>query len=87
MHLLGVAYKKDVSDMRESPALDILELLHRRGAGLSYTDPYVPPLDPRRGVELMSVPECEASAGPGLRGDLHQPLGVQLPGACPHVSR
>jgi UDP-N-acetyl-D-glucosamine dehydrogenase len=44
IHLFGVAYKKDVSDMRESPALDILELLHRRGAQLSYTDPYVPEL-------------------------------------------
>ena len=44
IHLFGVAYKKDVSDMRESPALDILELLHRRGASLSYTDPYVPKL-------------------------------------------
>jgi UDP-N-acetyl-D-glucosamine dehydrogenase len=44
IHVLGVAYKKDVSDLRESPALDILELLHRRGAELSYTDPYVPTL-------------------------------------------
>jgi UDP-N-acetyl-D-glucosamine dehydrogenase len=44
IHLFGIAYKKDVSDMRESPALDILELLHRRGAELSYTDPYVPAL-------------------------------------------
>ncbi len=44
IHLFGIAYKKDVSDMRESPALDILQLLHRRGAELSYTDPYVPML-------------------------------------------
>jgi UDP-N-acetyl-D-glucosamine dehydrogenase len=44
VHLFGVAYKKDVSDIRESPALDILELLHRRGASVSYTDPYVPKL-------------------------------------------
>jgi UDP-N-acetyl-D-glucosamine dehydrogenase len=44
IHLFGVAYKKDVSDMRESPALDILQLLQRRGAELSYTDPYVPTL-------------------------------------------
>jgi UDP-N-acetyl-D-glucosamine dehydrogenase len=42
--LVGVAYKKDVNDMRESPALDILELLARRGARLSYTDPWVPQL-------------------------------------------
>jgi UDP-N-acetyl-D-glucosamine dehydrogenase len=42
--LVGVAYKKDVNDMRESPALDILELLARRGARISYTDPWVPQL-------------------------------------------
>src|SRR5438046_8090685 len=42
IHLFGVAYKKDVNDMRESPALDILELLVRRGAIVSYTDPFVP---------------------------------------------
>jgi UDP-N-acetyl-D-glucosamine dehydrogenase len=44
IHIFGVAYKKDVSDMRESPALDIIELLHRRGAIISYSDPYVPEL-------------------------------------------
>jgi UDP-N-acetyl-D-glucosamine dehydrogenase len=42
IHLYGVAYKKNVGDMRESPALDILELLTRRGAIVSYSDPYVP---------------------------------------------
>ena len=45
VHLFGVAYKRDVNDMRESPALDIIELLVRRGAEVSYTDPYVPHLD------------------------------------------
>jgi UDP-N-acetyl-D-glucosamine dehydrogenase len=54
VHVFGVAYKKDVSDMRESPALDILELLHRRGAVLSYSDPHVPKL--RHGdLDLCSV--------------------------------
>jgi UDP-N-acetyl-D-glucosamine dehydrogenase len=42
--LVGIAYKKDVNDMRESPALDILELLVRRGANVSYSDPWVPKL-------------------------------------------
>ena len=42
IHLFGVAYKKDVSDMRESPALDVLELLIKRGAVVSYSDPWVP---------------------------------------------
>jgi UDP-N-acetyl-D-glucosamine dehydrogenase len=58
VHLFGVAYKKNVSDMRESPALDVLELLHRRGAELSYTDPYVPDLD-HGGLCLTSVPEAD----------------------------
>jgi len=44
IHLYGVAYKKNVGDMRESPALDILELLERRGAVVSYSDPFVPTL-------------------------------------------
>jgi UDP-N-acetyl-D-glucosamine dehydrogenase len=41
VHILGVAYKRDVNDMRESPALDIIELLAKRGATISYTDPWV----------------------------------------------
>jgi UDP-N-acetyl-D-glucosamine dehydrogenase len=59
IHLFGVAYKKDVSDMRESPALDILELLHRRGATLSYTDPYVPKLQ-HADVNLCSMPQDQS---------------------------
>src|SRR5436190_1033238 len=55
IHILGVAYKKDVGDMRESPALDVLELLHRRGAILSYTDPHVPLLDHAE-MSLNSIP-------------------------------
>jgi UDP-N-acetyl-D-glucosamine dehydrogenase len=42
--LAGVAYKKDVDDIRESPALDLLSLLHARGAVLAYSDPHVPKL-------------------------------------------
>jgi UDP-N-acetyl-D-glucosamine dehydrogenase len=42
--VLGVAYKKDISDVRESPALDILQLLSQKGAKLSYCDPHVPVL-------------------------------------------
>ena len=44
VHVLGVAYKRDIDDMRESPALDVIELLKRKGAKVSYTDPYVPVL-------------------------------------------
>ena len=42
--VLGVAYKKNISDIRESPALDIIKLLEREGAQVDYSDPYVPRL-------------------------------------------
>jgi len=38
--VLGIAYKKDIDDVRESPALDIIELLQGKGAEVSYHDPY-----------------------------------------------
>jgi len=44
IHLFGVAYKANVSDVRESPAIDIALLLQERGAVLSYSDPFVPHL-------------------------------------------
>lgn len=40
--VLGVAYKRDVSDVRESPALDVIHLLRLRGAEVIYHDPYIP---------------------------------------------
>jgi UDP-N-acetyl-D-glucosamine dehydrogenase len=56
--VLGVAYKKNIDDVRESPALDVMHLLHQRGASINYADPHVPKL--RRdqwagGLELVSV--------------------------------
>ncbi len=42
--VLGVAYKKDIDDTRESPALDVIELLENKGADVKYNDPYVPEL-------------------------------------------
>ncbi|MBA4378493.1 MAG: UDP-N-acetyl-D-glucosamine dehydrogenase [Gemmatimonas sp.] len=41
---VGVAYKPDIDDVRESPALDIMELLHKRGAKVAWYDPHVPAL-------------------------------------------
>jgi UDP-N-acetyl-D-glucosamine dehydrogenase len=38
--ILGVAYKKDIDDLRESPALTIIELLQKEGADVSYNDPF-----------------------------------------------
>jgi UDP-N-acetyl-D-glucosamine dehydrogenase len=59
--LVGVAYKKDVNDMRESPALDILELLARRGASISYSDPWVPQLKhDRHTLTSMDLPDALA---------------------------
>jgi UDP-N-acetyl-D-glucosamine dehydrogenase len=40
--ILGVAYKRDIDDVRESPALDVIGLLRARGADVSYHDPYIP---------------------------------------------
>ena len=42
--ILGVAYKKDVDDTRESPALKIMQLLEARGAAVDYSDPHIPQL-------------------------------------------
>jgi len=44
VHILGVAYKRDIDDVRESPALDIMHLLTKRGARITYSDPYIPTL-------------------------------------------
>src|SRR5215470_17891242 len=44
IHIMGVAYKRDIDDMRESPALDVILLLAKRGAKLTYSDPHVPVL-------------------------------------------
>jgi UDP-N-acetyl-D-glucosamine dehydrogenase len=52
VHLVGVAYKRDVNDMRESPALDVLELLTKRGAVLSYTDPGFPSFSTAANAEV-----------------------------------
>jgi UDP-N-acetyl-D-glucosamine dehydrogenase len=42
IHIFGVSYKRDIDDVRESPALDIMHLLQKRGAAVSYSDPHVP---------------------------------------------
>jgi UDP-N-acetyl-D-glucosamine dehydrogenase len=42
--VVGVAYKADIDDVRESPSLDIMEILERDGARVTYADPYVPTL-------------------------------------------
>src|SRR5207249_11991660 len=53
--ILGVAYKKDIDDIRESPALDVIRLLQRRGAAVSYHDPHVRKLRDEA-IDLASLP-------------------------------
>jgi UDP-N-acetyl-D-glucosamine dehydrogenase len=60
--VLGIAYKKDVDDQRESPSLKIISLLQEKGAKVSYNDPYVPESKGHRdypGLELKSIPLTE----------------------------
>ncbi len=57
--ILGVAYKKDVDDPRESPAFELLEMLGERGAVLSYSDPHVPRLPKMR---HHAMPELASEA-------------------------
>jgi len=58
--VLGVAYKKDIDDIRESPALDVMRLLHQRGATLRYHDPFVASVK-EDGLDLKSVPLTAAA--------------------------
>jgi UDP-N-acetyl-D-glucosamine dehydrogenase len=57
--IVGVAYKPDIDDTRESPALKLIELLRAEGCAISYHDPHVPHL---RGLGLESVPLAPAIA-------------------------
>ncbi|HEY4948756.1 MAG TPA: nucleotide sugar dehydrogenase [Candidatus Acidoferrales bacterium] len=59
--LLGVAYKKDVDDLRESPSLKLLELLTARGALLDYNDPYFPALHKMRHYDFSNMKSVELS--------------------------
>jgi UDP-N-acetyl-D-glucosamine dehydrogenase len=57
--ILGIAYKRDIDDMRESPSLDVMALLHQKGATIQYADPYVPTLAARAwhgGFDMQTEP-------------------------------
>jgi UDP-N-acetyl-D-glucosamine dehydrogenase len=58
--VLGVAYKKNVSDMRESPALDIIHLLEEKGAHVIYHDPHVPSFH-HEGMEMVGVQDLDTA--------------------------
>ncbi len=53
--VLGVAYKPDIDDIRESPALDIIGLLEKKGAEVLYHDPYIPRLRTHDGIQMSCV--------------------------------
>ncbi len=60
VHILGAAYKKDIEDVRESPAVDVIKILQAKGAKVTYTDSWVPSLE-HEGIDLKSV-----EAGPAV---------------------
>jgi UDP-N-acetyl-D-glucosamine dehydrogenase len=64
VHILGVAYKRNIDDVRESPALDIIHLLQKRGAVVTYSDPYVPQLrqDSFISHEMTAIDPLEGSS-------------------------
>jgi UDP-N-acetyl-D-glucosamine dehydrogenase len=55
--VLGAAYKPDIDDIRESPALDVIGLLQKKGAQVEYHDPYIPQLRTHDNIEMQSVPD------------------------------
>ncbi len=61
--VMGIAYKRDVDDLRESPALRIIELLQEKGASVAYHDPYVPKIPKLRAhkLEMSSLPFTQAA--------------------------
>jgi len=58
VHVLGVAYKRDIDDCRESPALDIIHLLKQRGAKVTFSDPYVTSVH-IEGALMYAIDEAE----------------------------
>ena len=61
IHVIGVAYKRDIDDMRESPALDVMMLLQRRGGNVTYSDPHVPKLKVD-GLMMQASPQDTAAS-------------------------
>lgn len=61
--LLGMAYKKDVDDPRESPGFELMELLLRQGAIVSYNDPHIPRLPAVRHHKTPSLDSQELTSG------------------------
>ncbi len=79
--ILGVAYKRDIDDVRESPALAIIEKLREMGGEVAYHDPYIPE-DPARKRIARQADECRTDRGQsqsiGLRGHCDRPSDNRL---------
>src|SRR6266576_6697349 len=60
--VLGLAYKKDVDDLRESPSLKIIELLTARGAKVDYSDPYFPEIQKLRHYNFQGMKSVRLDA-------------------------
>jgi UDP-N-acetyl-D-glucosamine dehydrogenase len=67
--IAGVAYKRDIDDMRESPALDVMGLLHGKGAMVSYADPYVPEVHGREWSGRYDIKAVDLTRGSISRYD------------------
>ncbi len=81
--VLGVAYKKDVDDLRESPALKLIAILEERGARAAYHDPYVDTPDAapaalRRSRARFPADRCGIARAIRLRRRRDRPLGVRF---------
>ena len=85
--VLGVAYKRDIDDVRESPSLDIIRLLEGKGASVSYHDPHVPELRENGGVrksvpftsEELDAADCVLIATDHSNVDYSQLIGLPIP--------
>jgi UDP-N-acetyl-D-glucosamine dehydrogenase len=61
--IAGIAYKRDIDDLRESPALDVMGILHERGAQIFYADPYVPFVHAREWSGRQDVAAVDLTRG------------------------
>ena len=78
-----MAYKKNVNDVRESPAIEVIEELEKKGAHVAYTDPFVPSLELSHGLMKGVSPESEDTVLPLIAiaeggRELSQEIGGRL---------
>ena len=86
MLILGLAYKKDIDDPRESPAFEIIHLLLHLGAEVAYHDPHIPVAPRMRSWPSLPADDVAAltatSSPPGRRVHRHRPFRDRLQGCC-----